>query len=334
MIIDNFNTDKSVLIIAEIGNNHEGDFDRACQMLIAAANSGANAVKFQTIIPSELVSSKDEERIAKLESFRFSYQQFRQLKKLADEHQVMFFSTPFDLNSVKELNSFVPAFKVASGDNNFIPLLENIIQCNKPLILSCGLKDSFSLAETLDHLKNKYPDYDFINKVALLHCVSAYPTPDHEANLGRVKTLQQEFGYTVGYSDHTLGIDAATLAVAAGAKIIEKHFTLSKRFSDFRDHQLSADPDDFALLVKKIRQAEQFLSIPLNEVETDGAQNSRRSICARNRIMPGSKIVFEDLKWIRPAGGLSPGQESLILGKTAIEEIQPDSMILPSMVEK
>jgi len=334
MKIGNIDTEQKVLIIAEIGNNHEGDFDRACDMIASAAETGVDAVKFQTIIPSELVSSSETLRMEKLKSFQFSYEQFSMLKEIADKHGVIFLSTPFDLSSVHALNPIVPAFKVASGDNNFIPLIDKIIKTRKPLLLSCGLRFSFDLDSTLEFLQKNNPEYSFHDSLALLHCVSAYPTPPEEANLNRILELKSKFPYTIGYSDHTLGIKAPSLAVASGARIIEKHFTLSKSFSDFRDHQLSADPKEMAELVYDIRTIESYFKHPSAQIEKEGNIASRRSICARRNLSAGSKITWDDLKWIRPGGGLAPGQESLLLGKILSQDISIDEVILPDYLEE
>jgi N,N'-diacetyllegionaminate synthase len=244
--IGNFNTDKKVLVIAEIGNNHEGDFELAKEMIDAAAEAGADAVKFQTITPNRLVSIREQERIRQLQKFAFDRDQFAALKERADEKNVIFLSTPFDLETVDWLNPLVPAFKIASGDNDFWPLLDKIASTGKPVILSLGLGKIKDATQIASFFKKVWRNSEIaFPGLALLHCVVSYPTPDDQANLRNIMKI--ELGQvTPGYSDHTLGIKAAELAVACGARIIEKHFTLNKNYSDFRDHKLF-------ILVKQFR---------------------------------------------------------------------------------
>ena len=257
MNIEGRDTEKTVLIVAEIGNNHEGSFDIAQRMIGSAAKAGADAVKFQTIIPQQLVNSADIARLERLRSFQFSYAQFEALARTARDSGVIFFSTPFDIQSAYFLNSIQNVFKIASSDNNFMRLIETVAAFAKPMFVSTGLAD-------LDLLQRIYSATSAIwNKngvnpgFAFLHCVCSYPAPPDQANLGAIQKLKAHFpGAIIGYSDHTLGIEAATFAVAAGARIIEKHFTLDKNHSEFRDHQLSADPQDFRLLVSSIRRVE------------------------------------------------------------------------------
>ena len=252
MIIGSHDTDDRVLVIAEIGNNHEGDFELAERMIGLAAESGADAVKFQTIIPEELVSVQETERIAQLEKFRLSFDQYAKLANRARKEGVMFLSTPFDLESARFLNQIVPAFKIASGDNNFYPLIETIAQTGKPILLSSGMSTFEDLQEAIDLVLSVWTRTHQISEMAVLHCVSNYPTQPDEANLRAIRQIE-DLGVTPGYSDHTLGIEAAVLSVALGARIVEKHFTLDHNYSDFRDHKLSADPKGFREMVLRIR---------------------------------------------------------------------------------
>ena len=318
MKIGNFDTSEKVLIIAEIGNNHEGDFSLAQEMIDAAAESGADAVKFQTITPNRLVSPRDKDRINQLQKFSFNRDQFAALKAKADQNNVMFLSTPFDLEAVDWLTSLVPAFKVASGDNDFWPLLDKIALTGKPIILSLGLgriQDAPKIASFLERIwkdsKISFPS------LAFLHCMVSYPTPKDQANLRNIMNIKFE-NVTPGYSDHTLGIKAAELAVACGARIIEKHFTLNKNQSDFRDHQLSADPFELKALVNAVADVERFLGRNdslIGNCEKENVTAVGRSIASNRDMDAGEAISISDLCWIRPRIGLKPGEEHLILGK-------------------
>jgi N-acetylneuraminate synthase/N,N'-diacetyllegionaminate synthase len=316
--IGNFDTDKKVLIIAEIGNNHEGDFELAKEMIDAAAEAGADAVKFQTITPNRLVSITEQERIRQLQRFSFDRDQFATLKERADEKKVYFLSTPFDLEAVDWLNPLVPAFKIASGDNDFWPLLEKIASTGKPIILSLGLGKVKEATQIASFFKKTWSRSEItFPGLALLHCVVCYPTPIDQANLQNIIKIECEH-VTPGYSDHTLGIKAAELAVACGARIIEKHFTLNKNQSDFRDHKLSADSSELKALVQAIADVEKFLGKTDNAAAHCEKQNATavgRSIASNRDIRIGETISIDDICWIRPRKGLKPGEEHLIIGK-------------------
>ena len=319
MKLGNGDTSREVLVIAEIGNNHEGSFARAQELIGRAIEAGAHVVKFQTMVPEHFVRRSDAARFARLKSFQFSYAQFEELSKLAQSNGVPFLSTPFDLESARFLNSIVPAFKIASGDSTFYPLLEAVAQFRKPILLSTGLSTLREIAFAKSLIERVWattssdaPD------LTLLHCVASYPVPPDQANLGAIRTLENAFGGTVGYSDHTLGIEAAVVAVALGARVIEKHFTLDKHQSDFRDHQLSADPKEFAELVRRVRETTAMLGsgekIP-QACEAGNLPSLRRSIVANGDLAEGTTLRLEHLTWTRPGGDVAPGSESLVLGR-------------------
>lgn len=331
MKISNIDLDNEILIIAEIGNNHEGNFDVAKKMITAAAKAGAQAVKFQTIVPDKLVSPTLKEATAMLTKFQFSYQQFAELKKAADAEGVLFLSTPFDLESVQQLDSMVPAFKIASGDNNFWPLIEAVAKTGKPILLSTGMADLNAIQQTRQFIENIWGPEKTRRDLAILHCVSLYPTPPQDANLYSIAFLKEKLGGTIGYSDHTIGIDAPVMAVALGARVIEKHFTLDKNYSDFPDHQISMDPQDLALLVEKIRLTVEMLGVygaGTAKDEAAIAKVARRSIVAKRDLTAGSQITWDDLDWVRPAGGLAPGNEQALMGKKLRRDIPKGHFIL------
>ncbi|MBZ0167291.1 MAG: N-acetylneuraminate synthase family protein [Candidatus Omnitrophica bacterium] len=336
MQIGKFNLDQDILVIAEIGNNHEGDFDRAGQMIHAAAQAGAGAVKFQTIVPEKLVAVSEEKRIQQLERFRFSYDQYAQLARIAEEQGVMFLSTPFDLESVRALTPMVPAFKIASSDNDFYPLLEAVAATGKPLIFSTGLADLEQISKTESFIDGVWRKNKINQEMAILHCVTSYPTKPEDANLRAIQTLREEFGGTVGYSDHTMGIQAALTAVALGARIIEKHFTLDKNLSDFRDHQLSADPEDLKQLVQLVKEVQITLgdgSLNPRQSEMDIVHQVRRSIVAGRDLDAGQQLTPEDISWVRPGGGLAPGSEGQILGKKLTKAVGKGERILAEYLQ-
>ena len=335
MIIGSIDLKSDVLVIAEIGNNHEGDFGLAREMIHAAAMTGAQAVKFQTIVPERLVNVSQTSRLQQLARFVFSRDQFAELAAEARRAGVLFLSTPFDPDVVTWLDALVPAFKIASGDNNYAALLTKVAHTEKPILLSTGMASGREITQVCAMIENCWKSSGRPSEIILLHCVSAYPTPPEQANLRAIVTLAQDTGRMVGYSDHTLGIDAAAMSVALGARIIEKHFTLSKTQSEFRDHALSADPAEMADLVRRVKLAQSLLGngvkIP-QEAERANAISARRSIVARATLPAGHVIAERDLDWLRPGGGLSPGQENKLIGRKLMRAVAEGEMYTLEMV--
>ncbi|HOF57325.1 MAG TPA: N-acetylneuraminate synthase family protein [Syntrophorhabdaceae bacterium] len=335
MKIGSCDLNKDVFIIAEIGNNHEGSYTMAEELIGLAAQTGVHAVKFQTFIPDRLVSEKEKERIRQLRRFQLSYDQFAKLKKVADRAGVVFLSTPFDIESALFLNDLVPAFKIASGDNNFFPLIEAVAKTGKPIILSAGMTSYEKIKTTKNFIERIWEEHNIAEReLAILHCVVNYPTAVRNANLLFIKKLY-ELGVTVGYSDHTIGISAALHAVVLGARIIEKHFTSSKSYSDFRDHEISADPDEMKSLVINIHETMEMLGDGEKRVLEDEEalqQNVRRSIVAGKDLDRGTIIAMEHLNWVRPGIGLPPGSEGLILGKALKRSLTKGELILQDYV--
>ena len=335
MKIDHFDLDERIMIVAEIGNNHEGDFTLAQDLIGLAAEAGAHAVKFQTFRAQELVSRRERDRFARLESFELSPQQFERLAALASDSGVLFLSTPLDLPSVAVLRPLVSAFKIASGDNTFVPLLQGVAETGKPIILSTGLVTIDELRASVNAIEQTWAAKGVEQELAVLHCVSSYPVPPQEANLGAIQHLREVFGCTIGYSDHTIGIDAATLSVTLGARIVEKHFTIDNNYSDFRDHQLSADPTQLGELVQRIECFTTLIGNGEKEPQASeqaGRESMRRSIAARRDLPAGTVIIADDLTWVRPAGGIKPGNEHLVLGRTLIKNLAAGDHILRSML--
>jgi N,N'-diacetyllegionaminate synthase len=333
MIIGSVDLSRETLVIAEIGNNHEGDLGRAREMIQAAAATGVQAVKFQTIEPERLVSSEQSARIQQLRRFAFNREQFTELAVVARKAGVMFMSTPFSVGAVGWLDELVPAFKIASGDNNFERLLTAVGSTGKPVLISTGMADLAGIKKSCEIVEGAAPVQ--AGGIAVLHCVSAYPTPDDQANLLAIPELSRETGHVVGYSDHTLGIDAASIAVVLGARIIEKHFTLSKTQSDFRDHALSADPAEMAELVRRVRTARLMLGSGHKSPQPAEMANqaaARRSIATLVALPAGHMLTDNDLDWLRPGVGLAPGREGEVLGRRLTRDAAAGEVITPDML--
>jgi N,N'-diacetyllegionaminate synthase len=325
MIIRTVNTDKNVLVIAEIGNNHEGDITTAARLVQEAAQCGVGAVKFQTYRTEYLVSRSDNERFQRLKKFELSISQFRELSELAHSLGLLFLSTPLDLQSARGLKDLVDAYKIASGDVNFYPLIEEVLQTGKPIIISTGVSDYRQVSTTVSFIEQGWEKRSIPGELGILHCTSCYPTPPEQVNLQSIPFLKQHFSHTIGYSDHTIGIDAPLAAVALGARIIEKHFTISHSFSSFRDHQISAEPVEMRDLVQKIPQIGSMIGREEKTVQPCEAgmdSTIRRSIVSDKDLAAGHVIEPQDLTWIRPAtGGLLPGEEHQLINKQLKRQI-------------
>lgn len=310
---------RKVFIVAEIGNNHEGDFSVAAEMVKQAAACGVDAVKFQTFKTENFVKVSDLGRFNRLKKYELQFSQFTKLSRLAHKNGLLFLSTPLDLESAAFLKGIVDGYKVASGDNDFYPLLDFVARARKPVIVSSGISDLKRIKCSVDYLKKQWKKIDFEGKVAVLHCVSCYPAPIEEINLRAIPLMSRILKCPIGYSDHTLGNEACLFAVVIGACIIEKHFTLDKSFSDFRDHKLSADPPEMKEMVDRIRLIEKSLgeyNKSIQPCEIHNRELIRRSIVAEKDLPKGHKIIYSDLAWMRPGGGLAPGNERFLIGKT------------------
>jgi sialic acid synthase SpsE len=333
--IGTFDTAERVLVIAEAGNNHEGDADRARALVRGAAGCGAHAVKFQTFKAAAFCRPSDAERFAQLSRFELSPAVFAELAALARAAGLLFISTPLDMESVGVLEPLVDAYKVASGDNNFYPLLDRIASTQKPVLVSTGISDLRQVQATVQRIRDAWRPSDASPGLAVLHCVSSYPAPVDDVNLAAIGVLQRETGLTAGYSDHTLGIDACVAAVAAGARIVEKHFTLDKETSSFRDHKLSADPAEMTRLVREVGRMSALVGRPEKVVrnsERAGVTQYRRSIVAAADLPAGHTLSEADLTWLRPGGGLPPGDESRLVGRVLARPIARGDQILASDV--
>jgi sialic acid synthase SpsE len=337
MRIGPFDTAEQVIVVAEIGNNHEGDPEVAAELVRAAAGAGAHAVKFQTIVPERLVRPADAARIEQLRRFQLPLAELERLAGLAREQGLAFMTTPFDPDTVADVEPLVDALKVASGDNDFVPLLERVAETGKPVVISAGLAGVEVMRAARDLVQGRWRGAGVDQELAILHCVSAYPLPPEQANLAAIPFLAAELGTTIGWSDHTIGIEASVAAVALGARIVEKHLTLRHDFSDFRDHQLSAEPADLAELVRRIESVSAMVGEPgkpVQPAEADAAPAIRRSIAAAGDLAEGHVIRRDDLAWLRPRdGGLPPGSEDELIGRRLTRAVARGESLLPADAE-
>ncbi len=324
-----------VFTVAEIGINHDGNVDQAHRMIDAAADAGADAVKFQTfrtdrlMIPTrERLAQQEAGAESAFEMFRrmeLSWDAHEQLKKHADERRIVFLSTPFDEESADFLDQIgVPAFKVASSDITHTPLLRHIAAKKKPVLLSTGMSFLNEVADALLTLKSAGA-----RDILLLHCTSCYPAEPEQLNLRAIGTLRDHFGLPVGYSDHSLGILAPLMAVAIGAVLLEKHFTLDKR-ANGPDHKLSMDPAELRSLLSKLRQVEACMGTGRKRPapgERENRRLSRRSIVSSVDIRAFEPLEPWMLAFKRPGDGIEPKYLETVLSMCARRNISRDRVL-------
>lgn len=333
-----------VFIIAEAGVNHNGDLEIAKKMVDAAAECGADCIKFQTFRTEEFLADRksDYSYESRGENIKENmFEMFKRLELPPAWHKELFDRARrrglIPLTSVADIISAdlaescgAKAFKLSSEDLINLPLVENIAARDLPIIFSTGMADEEEIRDALNILaKAKH------RQAAFLHCVSLYPTPDEDANLKRITTLRAITRGVVGYSDHTLGSEAALGAVAIGASILEKHFTLDRNMPG-PDHSFSADPGELKRLAENVRQLEKMLgngAIEPSGMQLEIRKSFRRSLAAASDLPEGWVVRREDLTLKRPGTGLRARDINLILGKKLKRHVAGDEIITPDMVE-
>ncbi|WP_270991267.1 N-acetylneuraminate synthase [Campylobacter upsaliensis] len=329
---------KKVLIIAEAGVNHNGDINLAKKLIEQAAKAGADVVKFQTFKANSCVSvsakkakyqlettAKEESQLEMIKKLELSYKSHFELMKHCKKHGIAFLSTPFDLESVEFLRGLdLPYFKIPSGEITNFPYLKAVAKCKKKVLLSTGMANLGEIEAALEILRK-----NGTRNITLLHCNTEYPTPFKDVNLNALKTLKEAFKLEVGYSDHTEGIVASLGAVALGAVVIEKHFTLDKTM-DGPDHRASLEFEELKALCKGIRELEKALGSGIKKASKSEAKNkiiARKSLVAKREIQKGEKFSEQNLTTKRPGSGISAMRYEEYLGKRALKTYKKDELI-------
>lgn len=329
---------KKVLIIAEAGVNHNGDINLAKKLIEQAAKAGADVVKFQTFKANSCVSvsakkakyqlettAKEESQLEMIQKLELSYESHFELMKHCKKHGIAFLSTPFDLESVEFLRGLdLPYFKIPSGEITNLPYLKAVAKCKKRVLLSTGMANLGEIEAALTILRK-----NGTRNITLLHCNTEYPTPFEDVNLNALKTLKEAFKLEVGYSDHTEGIVASLGAVALGAVVIEKHFTLDKTMEG-PDHRASLEFEELKALCKGIRELEKALGSGIKKASKSEAKNkiiARKSLVAKREIQKGEKFSIENLTTKRPGSGISAMRYEKYLGKRALKTYKKDELI-------
>ncbi len=330
----------NVFIIAEAGVNHNGSLDLAKKLIDVAVDAGVDAVKFQTFKADKLVSKTAQKADYQKQTTSAGESQYDMLKKLeldedahrilishCNEKRIMFLSTPFDHDSIEMLNDFgIPIFKVPSGEITNLPYLRNIGRLGKKVILSTGMAD---LGEVGDALQVLMEAGTSKHNITILHATTEYPCPIDEVNLRAMLTIRDHFDVEVGYSDHTQGIEVPIAAVAMGACVIEKHFTLDRNMEG-PDHKASLEPQELRAMVAAIRNVSLALGDGIKNPSKSELKNkavARKSIVAARRISAGESFNEDNITIKRPGGGISPMRWDDVLGQVAVRDYQEDELI-------
>lgn len=327
-------------IIAEAGVNHNGSLDLALQLCDAAKQAGVDAVKFQTwktenivtasaqmaAYQQENIQSEANSQFEMLKNLELSYSHFKEIQKYCEKIGIDFLSTPDEEESLEFLMNTLrlPLIKIGSGEVTNIPYLRTIASYRKPVILSTGMSTLAQVATAYDTLQQAGAP-----SVSLLHCTTNYPCPYDEVNLRAMQTLKSAFNCQVGYSDHTMGTEVPVAAVAMGAEIIEKHFTLDRNM-DGPDHKASLEPQELKLMVEQIRHIETALGDGVkrpNKSEEENAKVVQKSILAKHPIKKGEMLTPDMLTLKRAGSGISATHWDLVVGTHAVKDYEIDEPI-------
>lgn len=327
-----------VFVIAEAGVNHNGSIELAKKLVDCALDAGADCVKFQTFISENIVSKfavkadyqkqhteSDESQFDMLKKLELSFNDFLELNEYCKWKGIEFMSTAFDFDSIDFLVALgMNTWKIPSGDITNLPYLIKIARLNKPVILSTGMCTIEEVRSAIKILKE-----NGAGELIVLHCTTEYPTPYVDVNLKAMLSIKDEFGVKIGYSDHTMGVEVPIAAVALGATVIEKHFTLDRKM-DGPDHKASLEPSELKLMVSSIRNIESALGNGMKmptESERNNMLVARKSIIAKKAIRVGEVFSEENITVKRPGDGISPMRWYEVLGKIASKNFTEDELI-------
>ena len=329
-----------VIIIAEAGVNHNGNYELAKQLVIKAKEAGVDYVKFQTAKPELVISKfaemadyqkvntgKVESQLEMCKKIHLKLEDYKPLKAFCEEVGVKFISTPFDLVSIDVLEELDMDFwKVPSGEVTNYPYLVKIAKTHRPVVMSTGMCEVDEVRAAVNVLLENGLTRD---QISLLHCNTEYPTPFQDVNLAAMIDLANELGLSVGYSDHTVGIEVPIAAVAMGARVIEKHFTLDHNMEG-PDHKASLEPDELKKMVDSIRNIEKAIGDGKKHVSDSERKNiaiARKSIIAARNIKKGELLTEDNLTVKRPGNGINPMRWNEVVGKIAIRDFFEDELI-------
>ncbi len=325
------NLDTDVVVVAEIGVNHEGDSAAAMRLLELAADAGADAVKFQTYTPERYVAADDAERLDRVRRFGLAEEDFRALAARAGELGIGFFSSALTEDVVPLLAELGQTIKIASGDITFEPVIRAAAATGRIVILSTGAANEAEVDRAVEWIGDEIGSDKLADRLVLLHCVSAYPTPIEQANLNAIPYMAARYQpVRVGYSHHVQGPEAVIAAVALGANLVEVHFTDCKEGRSFRDHSLSADPEDMRYLTRVlpgVAAARGVYAKQRQACESDTVDAIRKGLTAARDLPAGTVLKASDLAYARPGTELSCGALGLAVGKTLGADVRRGALI-------
>jgi len=315
------------LLIAEIGGNHEGDFSYANELLDLAINSKADVVKFQIYYPETLVNKDlSPDRYDHFKKFTFTPDQHMQLAQKCIDAQKKYLASVWDTSALEWIDDYLNFYKIGSGDLTAYPIIERIVEKNKPIILSTGLSSLKEINDSVRYIRKLNSKYNDPNMLALLQCTSMYPIEESEANLNVLELFSRKLNTTVGYSDHTEEIEALVTAATVGAQILEFHFTDKKKGKTFRDHKVSLTSSDIDLLIDRIKRVKSILGIQekcLTESELRNKHHTsfRRALFPSRDIKMGEIVTYNDFTYLRPNVGIDAREADSVFGKMAKRNI-------------
>lgn len=326
-----------ILLIAEIGVNHEGDVNAARNLLRLAAEAGADVVKFQAYTPERFIAANDPVRLARVTRFSLSEETLRQLHADADRYNVGFLSTPVTEDLIPLHDELCPALKIASGDLTFEPALRAAARTGKPILLSTGLGTVEEVDQAVAWIADEIAPAALVDRLLLLHCVTSYPTPVEQANLRSIPFLAQRYGVLSGYSNHVPSLDVCIGAVALGAAVLEVHFTDRKEGRDFHDHALSFNPDDFVELKSRtaaVRAALGRYGKTRQACEEPALFAARKGVVAVRDLPAGHILTAQDLMYARPSSQVPSGMAHTLIGCSLKTSLQRGELIPGDLLKK
>ena len=316
------------LLIAEIGGNHEGDFDFALDLTHQAIDADVDIIKYQIYTGATLVNKKESpDRVEHFKKFELTQNNHVQLAELCIQNGVQYSASIWDESVLEWIDPFLKLYKIGSGDLTAFPLLKKIAEKAKPIILSTGLSSLDDIVESVNYIRSINPIYDLPEKLAILQCTSLYPNKDTDVNLNVLKTLRNTFEYPIGYSDHTEGTLALRIAFSMGAKILEFHFTDSREGKTFRDHFVSLTGQEVKELIRDIKTINNLHGSNKKkpteqEISTDHVLSFRRAVYPIRDLSSGDVITEKDLTILRPNHGIDARDFQKLIGKSINRDVK------------
>ena len=320
-MINNFSGKYGPLLIAEIGGNHEGNFEYAKKLLRDALKSDVDVIKFQIYFPETLVNKNvDYNRFSHFKKFTLSKEQHIELAKMCRDAGKQYLASVWDTQAIDWIDEYCDFYKIGSGDLTALELIDAIIKKNKPIILSTGLSTSTEISQIVSYIISKSNNYNNPKMLALLQCTSMYPIDEDEANLNVLNYFKEKFNVTVGYSDHTEHLEALFCAVSIGAKILEFHYTDNKNNTTFRDHKVSLDNNDISILINRIKRLNKLLGSHIksptkSEISNKHVKSFRRAVYFKKNMTKGQIVTKNDLISLRPNQGIDAREFHNLIGK-------------------